>query len=93
MKMRQAILLSMAAALVLPLQPAPAQTYPSKPIRFVAPQPPGGTFDYAVRMLGEQLQRSLGQPVVVENKAGAGNLMGFEYVAKQSPDGYTIMMV
>jgi tripartite-type tricarboxylate transporter receptor subunit TctC len=81
-----------AMAVVLPLQPAEGQEYPNKPIRFVAPQPPGGTFDYTVRVLAERLQASLGQPVIVENRPGAGTVIGSDFVARQPPDGYTLLM-
>ncbi len=90
--MRKPIFVCVAAALLLAQPPLQPQPYPNRPTRLIAPQPPGGTLDYAVRVLGERLQASLGQAVVVENKAGAGNLMGFEFAAKQPPDGYTLLM-
>ncbi|OGA29897.1 MAG: hypothetical protein A3I01_15785 [Betaproteobacteria bacterium RIFCSPLOWO2_02_FULL_65_24] len=82
----------LATALLTTMPPAVGQEYPSRPIRFVSPQPPGGTFDYAVRVLAERLQASLGQPVIVENRPGAGTLVGSDFVAKQPPDGYTLLM-
>ena len=91
MDVRQTTFLFMAAAALLPMQ-APAQEYPSKPIRFIAPQPPGGGFDYTVRVLAERLQGSLGQAVIVENRPGAGTVIGSEFVARQPPDGYTLLM-
>jgi tripartite-type tricarboxylate transporter receptor subunit TctC len=63
--------------------------WPNKPIRVVVPSPPGGPPDLIVRMLTPQLSASLGQPVMVENRAGAGGIVGTAYVAKMPPDGYT----
>src|ERR671929_1972739 len=79
-----------AAALSLPAQ---AQAYPSRPIRLVVPFPPGGGVDGTGRILAEHLAGSLGQPVVIENRAGAGGAIGVDSVAKSEPDGYTIAMV
>jgi tripartite-type tricarboxylate transporter receptor subunit TctC len=67
-----------------------AQTYPSKPIRFIVPFPAGGSTDAVARALQPALEKILGQPVVVENRAGAGGLLGVDAVAKAAPDGYTI---
>ncbi|WP_417223640.1 Bug family tripartite tricarboxylate transporter substrate binding protein [Achromobacter spanius] len=71
---------------------AVAQTYPAKPISLVVPFPAGGTTDVLARALGQELSKSLGQPVVVENKPGAGSTLGADYVAKAAPDGYTLLM-
>lgn len=71
---------------------AVAQTYPAKPISLVVPFPAGGTTDMLARALGQELSKSLGQPVVVENKPGAGSTLGADYVAKAAPDGYTLLM-
>jgi tripartite-type tricarboxylate transporter receptor subunit TctC len=68
------------------------QGYPSKPIRFVSPQPPGGTFDYVMRVFGERVQTGLGQPLVIEHRAGAGLVVGLDYTARQPADGYTLLM-
>jgi len=81
-----------AAAMVVSTNAALAQSYPSKPIHFISPQPPAGTFDYVTRVFGERLQASLGQPVVVENRAGAALVVGLDYTARQPADGYTIVM-
>lgn len=89
MKRRLAALL--LTALAVPTL-APAQSYPLKPIKMVSPQPPGGTFDYAIRVFAERLQPVLGQPLVIEHRAGAGTVVGLDYVAKQAPDGYTLVM-
>jgi tripartite-type tricarboxylate transporter receptor subunit TctC len=69
-----------------------AQTYPARPINLVVPFPAGGTTDVLARALGQELAKSLGQPVVVENKPGAGSTLGADYVAKAAPDGYTLLM-
>jgi len=66
--------------------------YPNRAIRMIAPFPPGGLADVLARSVGEQLSRRLGQPVVVENRAGAGGNVGADLVAKAEPDGYTLMM-
>ena len=67
-----------------------AQSYPSKPIRLIVPFPPGGNVDLSARILAPELAKELGQPVVVDNKAGAGGTLGLDTVAKAAPDGYTM---
>jgi tripartite-type tricarboxylate transporter receptor subunit TctC len=69
-----------------------AQDYPSRPIRFVVPYPPGALTDVLARALGEKLSTALKQPVLVENRPGAGTLVGAEMVAKAPADGYTLLM-
>lgn len=81
-----ALVASMAAV------PAAAQEWPAKPVKIVVPYPPGGNVDTAARIIATELQKSLGQPMVVENKAGAGGLIAGESVAKAEPDGYTLFM-
>jgi len=71
-------------------QPAGSAPWPSRPIRLVVPFGPGGSADLVGRLLGTRLPESLGQPVVVENRPGAGAMLGNELVAKSAPDGYTI---
>lgn len=68
-----------------------AQSYPVKPIRFIAPNLPGGPTDILARLIGQKLAESLGQPVVIENRAGAGGNIGTEAAAKAPPDGYTLV--
>jgi tripartite-type tricarboxylate transporter receptor subunit TctC len=82
-----------AAALLLTAGLAAAQaSYPTKPITMVVPFPPGGLADIVARPVAEAMSRDLGQPVVVENKAGAGGGVGMAYAAKAPPDGYTVLM-
>src|SRR5687767_15376881 len=70
--------------------PALAQPYPSKPIRFIVSFPPGGSADLISRAIAPRLSERLGQPVVVENRPGAGGMIGVDAVAKAPADGYTI---
>jgi tripartite-type tricarboxylate transporter receptor subunit TctC len=76
---------------VLVCSTAAAADYPNKPIRFVVPFPPGGSADILARTVGDKLATALRQPVVVENKPGAGGIVGAEAVAKSAPDGYTLL--
>jgi tripartite-type tricarboxylate transporter receptor subunit TctC len=69
-----------------------AQSWPAKPIRIIVPYPPGGTSDILARALGPGLEAAFGQPVVVENKAGATGNLGADFVAKSAPDGYTVLL-
>ena len=87
-----ALLLGALGALGAIASPAAAQAWPARPIRFVVPYPPGGPLDQVARALAEKLREPLGQPVVVENRPGAGGNIGADLVAKASPDGYAIVM-
>ena len=79
-----------AAALLA--APASAQQYPVKPVRFIIAQAPGGQNDVQARLIGQKLAEALGQPMVYDNRAGAGGQIGFELLAQVPPDGYTIAM-
>ena len=81
-----------AFALALAAAGASAQPYPSKPIRVVVPNPAGGYYDVIARAVGQRVGESIGQPMVVENRVGAGGSLGTEFTAKSPPDGYTIMV-
>ena len=69
-----------------------AQTYPAKPIKMIVPFPAGGTTDVVARIIGQRMSESMGQPVLIENRGGAGGAIGADLVAKAAPDGYTILM-
>lgn len=82
----------LAAAMALCLVPwAHAQGWPSKPVTMIVPYAPGGGHDAMARILAERLGTRLGQPVIVENKAGANGMLGAEYVTRAAPDGYTVL--
>jgi tripartite-type tricarboxylate transporter receptor subunit TctC len=97
--MRRRLLLERAAATALPAVlysvggPAQAQTdYPTRPLKLIVPQPPGGGFDFVGRTVAEPLGKALGQAVVVENRTGSGTLVGTEAAAKAAADGYTLLV-
>jgi tripartite-type tricarboxylate transporter receptor subunit TctC len=82
-----------AAATLFIAAGAGAQTYPTKPVRIIVPQSAGGSTDLVARPLAAQLGNGLGQNVIVENRPGAGSIVGTDAVAKSAPDGYTLLMV
>ncbi|SAI68487.1 putattive exported protein [Bordetella ansorpii] len=87
------IALRLAAALLLCAGALPAHAqYPEKPLRLIVPFPPGGNIDATARIVASGLSQSLGQPVIVENKAGAAGIVGAEFVARSAPDGYTAVL-
>lgn len=94
MDRRAALGLTVAAGVAMGLlaSPANAQTYPAKPITIVVPFPAGALADIAARLLQEPLRESLGQPVVIENRPGAGGTTGSALVARAEPDGYTLLL-
>lgn len=85
--------LLLAAGLALAAGGAAAQAYPSKPIRWIIPFPPGGAMDVMARALAPKMSESMRQPVVTENRPGAGGNIGSEVVAKSAPDGHTMLIV
>jgi len=85
-------LMIVTAFAVAMLSSARAQTFPDRPIRIIAPFPAGGLVDVLARALGDEMSKSLGQPIIVENKPGAGGNIGADLVAKAAPDGYTLLM-
>jgi len=72
--------------------PANAQQFPAKLVKFVVPQAPGGATDVFARKIGQILSEQWGQPIIIENRAGAGGVVGTDVVAKSAPDGYTLLV-
>ena len=89
--MSRLLVATLTALSIAPLTSV-AQTYPSKPVRIIAPFPPGGGVDVYARMLAQELTPILGQPFIVENKSGASGNIGTDFVAKSVPDGYTLLL-
>ncbi|MBL8380887.1 MAG: tripartite tricarboxylate transporter substrate binding protein [Burkholderiales bacterium] len=88
---RRRALAMLAAIAALPVR-AQSGAYPQRPVRLVVPFPPGGSTDLLARRIAERLAKTWGQPVVVENRAGAGGTTGADFVAKSAPDGHTLLM-
>jgi len=90
--MKSALILSLIALVCALALPAHAQSYPSKPVRMIVPYPPGGGNDTFGRLFAAKLGERTGQPFLVENRPGAGTMIGTEAAAKSAPDGYTILL-
>lgn len=89
---RPAALLGLCVLLLAPGAAPYAQPFPSKPLRIVVPFPPGGPSDYAARVVSLKIPEFFGQPVVVDNRPGAGGIVGAELTARAAPDGYTLLI-
>src|SRR6516165_4998595 len=93
MRRRKLITLLVGAAMLLPAAANATQPFPTRPIRLIVPYPAGGGTDIVGRVLSQKLHESLGQPVVIDNRGGAGGTIGTALVAKSAPDGYTLLLV
>src|ERR1700719_2264650 len=92
MRWTMKFLLAMAALASLSA-PAPAQSWPAKPVKIVVPFGPGGPADVYARILGQELTEALKQQFIIDNRPGAGAVIGTDIVAKAAPDGYTLLMM
>src|ERR1700751_1409402 len=92
-KRRDLIILVIAATMMVPVAAHVADIYPNRPIRLIVPYPPGGGTDIVGRVLSDKLREGLGQPIVIENRGGAGGVLGTGLVARAAPDGYTLLLV
>jgi tripartite-type tricarboxylate transporter receptor subunit TctC len=93
MRRRELITLLGGAAIMMSVAANAAEPFPTRPIRLVVPYPAGGGTDIVGRVLGQKLHESLGQPVVIDNRGGAGGTLGTAVAAKSAPDGYTLLLV
>ncbi|MCK9919033.1 tripartite tricarboxylate transporter substrate binding protein [Microbacteriaceae bacterium K1510] len=91
--LRNLLALTVTLVVIAVTNGANAQSFPTRPIRLIIPFPPGGLNDNVARIVQPHLQEKLGQPVIVENRAGASGIVGSEYVAKAPPDGHTLLVV
>ncbi|MEP7056921.1 MAG: tripartite tricarboxylate transporter substrate binding protein [Caldimonas sp.] len=89
----RALLLLVASSAALAPRPVSAQAYPSRPVRIIVPFAAGGPADVYARFIGQRLQESLGQPFVIDDRPGAGSIIGTDAVAKSAPDGYTLLLM
>lgn len=92
MNLRWLARMTLPAVLALAAAVASGQSYPSKPIRIIVLFPPGGAVDFYARVVQEPLSEALGQPIIIDNRAGASGMIGADLVAKASPDGYTLLL-
>jgi tripartite-type tricarboxylate transporter receptor subunit TctC len=92
MNQRRRLLCALFGAIAIVAGGAHAQAYPARPVTLVVPYPPGGSADILARLVGQQLGTRLGQPLIVENKGGAGTAIGAKAVAPATPDGYTLLL-
>lgn len=89
--MNKTIVFLLGLLSVVAQAPALAQDWPTKPVRFIVPYPPGGGTDVIARIVQNRLQETIGQPIVIENRGGAGGALGTEAAARSAPDGYTFL--
>jgi tripartite-type tricarboxylate transporter receptor subunit TctC len=89
---RRAFVLGAAALGLSPRRVHAQSAYPSRPVRLIVPYPPGGGTDFFARLVGASMAESIGQPIVIENRPGAGSIIGAEAVARSAPDGYTFLL-
>ncbi len=92
MRIHRVVALALLALAALAPMALRAQTWPTRPVKLIVPFPAGGTGDLLGRLAAKEMEASLGQPVVVENRAGAGGVIGSDAVAKAAPDGYTLVL-
>jgi tripartite-type tricarboxylate transporter receptor subunit TctC len=91
-RMKPLLIGSLMALAAVCSAPAAAEAWPARPVRIVVPYPPGGNVDVAARIIAPGLQAAFGQPFIVDNKSGAGGMIGAEDVARSAPDGYTLFL-
>src|SRR3954465_2304194 len=92
MDFRRQLLVALSAAVLASPFAAFAQNFPAKPLRLIVRAPPGGTDDLIARLIAPAIGKALGQQMIVDYRTGAGGLVAWEYVSKQPPDGYTLML-
>src|SRR3954470_22919835 len=90
--MRIKVLPLLCAAMTLAATTAFAQPYPNRPLRLIVPYPPGGSTDVLARAVSQKMSESMGQQIVVDNRGGAGGIVGSEMAARAAPDGYTFLL-